>query len=136
MLADFVHSYVYESVPVAVLCRTRHEHSAIQATAALDSFSQLRLYGRIEDDGVCVACGPTLITVNVQPTTVCLMRDIIDAQVEGDDDKSTHFRLLHCQLKTTRFNSSCRDLSTAKSEPNSMRCFVHCDFQKKNTPGY
>lgn len=59
-IANFVHSFVYEGVPITVLRSSRHEKAAIEMMVALDLFAKCHHYGRVAGDSVCDLCSAKL----------------------------------------------------------------------------
>lgn len=91
-VASFGHSYVCESIPVAILPSAKHERASVELVVALDRFTQCKHYGKTNDDGVCGGCAAQLYRIthnhmNLLPSVVRLVNAIVEAQAEGDDTK-------------------------------------------------
>lgn len=89
-IADFIHSFVYESIPVVVLPGRKHESVAVALCETLDAFRNCHHYGRVTEDGVCAQCSTKLSDtamkyVDLLPNAVRFISIMVQAQCEGDE---------------------------------------------------
>lgn len=53
VLSDFLYTFLYQSIPVAVLRSPLHENAVIAISVSLDTSAKCAHYGQAVDDGVC-----------------------------------------------------------------------------------